>query len=324
MVKIIKRMSVFAATSLLATQLFASDYPNNTVTIVVPFNPGGSTDIVARYLAEALTEELGQPFVVDNRGGAGGAIGANAIANARPDGYTLGMATVSTMVINPSVRGDELGYDPIESFTHITSIAAVPNVVTVNPNLPVSTMDEFLEYARNNPGKLNFGTPGPGSLGHMMGATTMHQGEIDMVHIPYQGGGPARAGVLAGDVEVFFDNLPSSLPNILAGDLVALAVASEYRVPELPDVPTFAEVGLDMVNDPAWFGLVGPKDLPDNVVNTIYTATINIINSDAFIEKLQSVSASPIGNTPEAFRETIQTANKNTRHVIESAELTFD
>lgn len=324
MVKIIKRIATLTATSLLATQLYAADYPSNTVTIIVPFGPGGSTDIVARVLAEALTNELGQPFVVDNRGGAGGAIGANAIANARPDGYTLGMGTVSTLVINPSVRGAEIGYDPLENFTHITSVAAVPNVVSVNPNLPVSNMAEFLEYARNNPGKLNFGTPGPGSLGHMMGATTMHQGEIDMMHIPYQGGGPALAGVLAGDVEVFFDNLPSSLPNILAGELLPLAIANPERVAELPDVPTFAEVGLDMVNDPAWFGLVGPANLPDDVVEVIYNAAVKVIHSDAMRERLQSVSATPVGNTPEEFRNTIESANANTRFVIESAELTFD
>jgi tripartite-type tricarboxylate transporter receptor subunit TctC len=258
----------------MATAAFGQVYPNKSITLIIPFPPGGSTDIVGRIVAEALGKELGQAVVVDNKGGAGGAIGAKNIADAAPDGYTLGIATVSTHVINPVVRGESLKYDPLKDFTLITQLAAVPNVVSVHPSVPAQNMEEFLKYLRKNPGKVNFATPGAGSLGHMMGETLKYDGKVNMVHIAYRGAGPALNDVLAGQVQVFFDNLPSSLPHIQAGKLRALAVASDKRVPSLPNVPTFAEVGLPLVNDPAWFGLVGPSNLSADVLKRERASTL--------------------------------------------------
>lgn len=267
--KIMVRLMGLAIAGLASLSAFGQNYPVKPVTLVIPFPPGGSTDIVGRIVAEQLGKELGQPVVVDNKGGAGGAIGAKHIADASPDGYTLGIATVSTHVINPVTRGASIKYDPLKDFTLITQLASVPNVVSVHPGVPAQNIKEFLDYLRQNPGKVNFATPGSGSLGHMMGETFKFNGKVSMTHIPYRGAGPALNDVLGGQVQVFFDNLPSSLPHIQSGKLRALAVASEKRVTSLPQIPTFAEAGLPLVNDPAWFGLVGPSQLPAAIVKLL-------------------------------------------------------
>src|SRR5919205_3064636 len=248
-----------------------AQYPAKTITLIIPFPPGGSTDIIGRIAAEGMQRELGQPFVVDNRGGAGGAIGAKAIADAAPDGYTLGIATISTHVVNPIVRTD-LRYDPLADFSFVSQIAAVPNVVSVHPSVPARNMAEFIAYAKKNPGKLNFGTPGVGSLGHLIGETFKYSAKVEMTHVPYRGAGPALNDALGGQVQVLFDNLPSSLPHIQSGKLRALAVASDKRVPAVPDVPTFGELGMPLVNDPSWFGLIAPARLPADVTKRVHTA----------------------------------------------------
>src|SRR3954471_7632239 len=275
------------------------------VTLIIPFPPGGSTDIVGRIAAEGLAKELGQPFVVDNRGGAGGAIGAKAIAEASPDGYTLGIATVSTHVVNPVVRGAALGYDALKDFAYVSQIAAVPNVVSIHPSVPARNMNEFIAYLKANPGKLNFGTPGNGSLGHMIGETFKFAAKVDMVHVPYKGAAPALNDTLGGQVQVLFDNLPSSLPYIQAGKLRALAVASEKRVAALPDVPTFAEAGLPLVNDPSWFGLVAPARLPPEIVRRVGDALARAVRQPDTARRLQAVAAIPIANTADQFREAV-------------------
>lgn len=303
----------------------AQTYPTKPVVLVVPFAPGGSTDLVARILADGLGKELGSPVVVENKAGAGGAVGARAVATAEPNGYTLGFATVSTHVINPAIRGTSvLKYDPVKDFALITQVAAVPNVVSVNPNVPARNMAEFLAYARANPGKLNFATPGNGSLGHMMGETTKYEGRIFMTHIPYRGAAPAMNDTISGGTQVFFDNLPSSLQQIQTGRLRALAVASPKRVSALPDVPTFAEVGLPLTNDAAWFGLIGPAGLPSVVQQRLLAATQATLRKPDVVKRLEAVMAEPLGNQPEEFRQSIVSGMKNYRTVIEKAQLKFE
>jgi tripartite-type tricarboxylate transporter receptor subunit TctC len=299
-------------------------YPAKPLTLIIPFPPGGSTDIVGRVTAEGLAQELGQPVVVDNRSGAGGAIGAKAIAEAAPDGYTIGLATVSTHVVNFIVRGDALRYDPLRDFTLISQIAAVPNVVSVHPGVPARNMAEFLTFARQNPGKLNFGTPGNGSLGHLIGETFKYAAKVDMVHVPYKGAGPALNDALGGQVQVLFDNLPSSLPHIQAGKLRALAVAWNKRLAILPDVPTFAEVGLGIVNDPSWFGLVAPPRLPPDIVVRLHAALVKALQQPDVLKRLEAAAATPAGNTPEQFRKVVATAIDNSRRVAAEASLKFD
>jgi tripartite-type tricarboxylate transporter receptor subunit TctC len=299
-------------------------YPAKPLTLIIPFPPGGSTDIVGRVAAEGLAQELGQPVVVDNRSGAGGAIGAKAIAEAAPDGYTIGLATVSTHVVNFIVRGDALRYDPLRDFTLVSQIAAVPNVVSVHPGVPARNMAEFLTFARQNPGKLNFGTPGNGSLGHLIGETFKYAAKVDMVHVPYKGAGPALNDALGGQVQVLFDNLPSSLPHIQAGKLRALAVAWNKRLAILPDVPTFAEVGLGIVNDPSWFGLVAPPRLPPDIVVRLHAALVKALQQPDVLKRLEAAAATPVGNTPEQFRKVVATAIDNSRRVAAEASLKFD
>jgi tripartite-type tricarboxylate transporter receptor subunit TctC len=322
--KFMVRLMGLALAGLASLSAFGQNYPVKPVTLVIPFPPGGSTDIVGRIVAEQLGKELGQPVVVDNKGGAGGAIGAKHIADASPDGYTLGIATVSTHVINPVTRGASLKYDPLKDFTLITQLASVPNVVSVHPGVPAQNIKEFLDYLRQNSGKVNFATPGSGSLGHMMGETFKFNGKVSMTHIPYRGAGPALNDVLGGQVQVFFDNLPSSLPHIQSGKLRALAVASEKRVPSLPQIPTFAEAGLPLVNDPAWFGLVGPSQLPAAIVQRLSEAIAKVLSQPEVIKRLQDNGATPVGKSPDAFRKTMSNSLENARKVVQEGQLKFD
>ena len=314
---------LLALLALCCSQALAQGYPSKPVTLIIPFPPGGSTDIVGRIAADGMARELGQPFVVDNRGGAGGAIGAKAIADAQPDGYTLGIATLSTHVVNPIVRTD-LRYDPLKDFSFVSQIAAVPNVVSVHPSVPAKNMAEFIALAKRNPGKLNFGTPGVGSLGHLIGETFKYSAKVDMTHVPYRGAGPALNDALAGQVQVLFDNLPSSLPHIQAGKLRALAVASDQRVASLPEVPTFAETGQPLVNDPSWFGLVGPARLPPEVLSRLHGALVATLRQPEAQKRLAAAESLPIGNSPEAYRKVVADALDNTRKVVREADLKFE
>ena len=300
-----------------------AQYPSKPITLIVPFPPGGSTDIIGRIAAEGMQRELGQPFVVDNRGGAGGAIGAKAIADATPDGYTLGIATISTHVVNPIVQKD-LRYDPLKDFTYVSQIAVVPNSMSVHPSVPAKNMAEFIEYARKNPGKLNYGTPGVGSLGHLIGETFKYSAKVNLTHVPYRGAGPALNDALGGQVQVLFDNLPSSLPHIQSGKLRALAVAAEKRVSSIPDVPTFAELGLPLVNDPSWFGLIGPARLPDDVTKRVYAALLATLKHPEVQKRIADNASLPVGNSPEEFRKIVANALDNTRKVVREANLKFD
>lgn len=309
---------------LLAGNLAAQTYPSRSITLIIPFPPGGSTDIVGRIAADGLAKELGQAVVVDNRGGAAGAIGAKAIADAAPDGYTLGVATVSTHVVNPIVQGEKLRYDPLKDFTLLSQIAAVPNVVSIHPSVPARNMGEFLAHVKQNPGKLNYGTPGVGSLGHLIGETFKYSAKVDLTHVPYRGAGPALNDALAGQVQVLFDNLPSSLPHIQSGKLRALAVAAERRVAVLPDIPTYAELGLPLVNDPSWFALIAPAKLPTEIAARIHSALLQVLRQPDVLKRLDANAAVPVGNSPEAFRKVLAEAIANNRRIAQEARLKFE
>jgi len=301
----------------------AQSYPARPVTLVIPFPPGGSTDIVARVAADGMARELGGAVVPDNRGGAGGAIGAKAIADAAPDGYTLGIATVSRHVVNPVVRAD-LPYDPLRDFTFISEIAAVPNVVSVHPSVQAATLAQLIDLAKKNPGRLNYGTPGVGSLGHLIGETFKFEAKVDITHVPYRGAGPALNDTLAGRVQVLFDNLPSSLPHIQAGKLRALAVAAPGRLTALPGVPTFAEAGMPALNDPSWFGLVAPAGLPPEIAARVHGALVAALKQPEVLKRLDAAAATPVGNSPQAFRKVVGDALDSTRRVAREAKLKFE
>lgn len=285
----------------------AQAWPNKPIRLIVPFAPGGSTDIVARLIADPLAQQLGQPIVVENRGGGGGAPGAAELARAAPDGYTLGMATVSTMAVNPACN-PKLPYKSPEDFTMITNLVGVPNVLAVHPQrVSAQNVPDFIKHLKANPGRLSYASSGTCGVNHMMGELFKVATGTFMVHIPYRGSGPAINDVLAGQVEVLFDNLPSSLAHLQAGKLRPLAVAAPKRVEQLPNVPTFAELNLEPVNDPVWYGLLAPAKTPDDVVKRIHAAAVKVLSMPEVRQKLLQQTAVPIGNTPEQFRAQIVT-----------------
>ena len=280
----------------------AQNFPNKPIRLIIPFPPAGTTDIVGRLVADELGKQLGQAVVVENRGGGGGAIGAVEVARAAPDGYTLGIATVSTMAVNPACN-PRLPYKSPDDFALITNLAAVPNVIAVNPDkVRASSMDEFIKWLKANPGKISYASSGTCGIGHMMGELFKVASGTFIVHIPYRGAGPALNDVLAGQVEILFDNLPSSLPHIQSGRLKALAVAAPKRLEVLPNVPTLAELNLAPVNDQVWYGLVAPAKTPDAVIQKINEAAVKVLAMPEIRDKLRQQGAAPVGNTPEQFR----------------------
>lgn len=279
-------------------------YPSRPVKLIVPYAAGGTTDIVGRILAEALSRRLGQPVIVDNRNGSGGVVGANALAKAPPDGYTLGIATVSTLATAPAAMR-QIPYDPIRDFLPISDVAVVPNVVTVNPQIPAENMAAFITLLKAHPGKYSFASSGTGSIAHMDGELFKSVTRTDMAHIPYRGSGPAINDTIAGQVAAQFDNLSSSLSFIQSGMLRALAVASPRRVPELPNVPTYAELGLAELNNMAWFGLVAPAHTPDEVVRKLNEATVAAMKDPQVLSRLKAAGASPDAGTPAQFASRI-------------------
>jgi tripartite-type tricarboxylate transporter receptor subunit TctC len=292
-------LAFFAATA------NAQGYPTRPVHVIVPFPPGGTTDIVARLVAERLGATLGQPAVIENRGGAGGALGAAEIARAAPDGYTLGLATVSTHGVNPAIN-PKLPYDALGDFTPISNLASVPNVVTAHPSLGVFDVRQLVEKAKANPGKLTYASAGNGSLSHMLGELFKASTGTDLLHVPYKGVGPALNDTLGGQVNLLFDNLPSSLPHIQSGKLRALAVSSPARLDSLPGVPTFAESGVPQLNDPSWFGLVGPAKLPEAVLARVHQAVTRVLASPEVRERMRQIGAVPAGNSPGEFAAQIR------------------
>lgn len=283
----------------------AQGYPERAVRLLVPFAAGGTTDIVARIVAEGLGRELGQPVVVENRGGGGGAIGAEALTKAAPDGYTIGVATVSTMATNPATNA-LTPYDPLKDFVPIINLVNVPNVLTVNPGTPARTLAEFIALLKANPGKYSYASAGTGSISHLDGELFKSLTGTDMIHVPYRGSGPALNDTLAGQVSAQFDNLPSSLAHIQAGKLRALAVASSSRVASLPEVPTFAEAGLPAMDNMAWYGLVAPAGVKPDVVNRLHDAAARALQDPALRQRLQDRGSLVDGGTSEEYARLIQ------------------
>ncbi|OZI53868.1 ABC transporter substrate-binding protein [Bordetella genomosp. 5] len=274
--------AVLASTCVMAGA--QAKYPDRPIRLIVPFAAGGTTDIVARIVAEGLGRELGQAVVVENRGGGGGAIGAEALARASNDGYTLGMATVSTMATNPATN-PATPYNPLKDFTPIINLVNVPNVLTVNPKVPAENLQAFIALLKANPGKYSYASAGTGGISHLDGELFKSLTGTDMIHVPYRGSGPGLNDTIAGQVSAQFDNLPSSMPHIQAGKLRALAVASTERVKGV-DAPTFAEAGLPAMNNMAWYGLVAPAGVPADVVARVHDAAVKALKDPKTAQRL--------------------------------------
>jgi tripartite-type tricarboxylate transporter receptor subunit TctC len=317
---------LIAASCLLATVHPAqsqSAYPSKSVRLVVPFSPGGSTDALARLLAEELRAELGQPVIVENRAGAGGNIGGDIVAKAAPDGYTVLVAAAGPTVINPSLYS-KMPYDPVKDLRPVTLLIQEPNLMAVNPDVPARTVAEFIAYAKSKPTEVSFGSPGNGSPAHLAGEWFNQLTGTTMVHVPYKGTGPALNDLLGGQIAMMIDNMPALWPHVQAGKLRALAVSTDKRTAAAPDLPTIAESGVASFSFGAWKGLMVPAATPQDIVDRLQVASSKALARPEFQKRLTGLGAEPVGSTPAEFAAVIRKETASWAALVKSTGTKLD
>lgn len=300
-----------------------AEFPDRPIRLVVPFAAGGSTDVVARIVAAEMTRLLGQPVVVENRPGAGGSVGSAEVARAAPDGHTLLAATVSTHAINPSLYA-RLPFDAGRDFSAVTHLVDVPNVLVMNPAVPASSVAELRDYARAHPGRLNYASPGTGSIGHLQSHWFARLIGAEITHIPYRGAGPALQDVVAGQVQLMIDNVPTSLAHIRSGAVRALVVPGRERVPQLPDVPSAPEAGLPDFIGASWVALLAPRGTPEATVAALHAAARRALDDAQVRERLTQLSATPVGSGPADTAAFVEDERRRWAPVVRATSVTLD
>ncbi|MDD2728124.1 tripartite tricarboxylate transporter substrate binding protein [Malikia sp.] len=298
-------------------------FPSKPLSIIVPFAAGGATDILARIIGQALSIEIGQSVIIENRPGAGGNIGGQLAAKAAPDGHTLFMGAVGTHAINPSLY-KKMPYDPIKDLAPLTRVANVPNLLVANPQQPFKTVPELIAYAKANPGKVNFGSSGNGTSIHLSGEMFSHMAKVDIVHVPYKGSAPAMNDLLGNQIAIMFDNMPSALQYVRAGKLNALGVTSAKRSPELPNVPTIAEAGVPGYEASSWFGLFVPAATPAPVQTRLHAALVKVLARPDVKKRMAEQGAEVVSEKPEQFAAFIQAESLKWGKVVRASGATLD
>ena len=317
------RVFFFVLMLLLSTQSGAQPYPSKPIKLVVPFPPGGVADIIARPLAESLSNYLGQSVVVDNKGGATGTIGASFVANAPPDGYTLLLGTSNEITMSPTLF-KTLPYDPNTAFTPITPVGDFPNVLVVGPSITSKNFNEFVELIRSKPNRITFASSGTGSTNHLTAVLFANQAKLDIVNVPYRGGGPALADLLGGQVDALFATLPSAMAQIKAGKLRALAVTGNARSATLPEVPTIKELGIPGVTVTTWNGVLAPAKLPPKLAKQLQEAIVHVAEEPGFKEKMLSVGVEPTTSSSAEFSARIRTEYEKWSTLIKRSGMTIE
>ncbi|AVS71721.1 LacI family transcriptional regulator [Paracidovorax avenae] len=312
-----------AACALLPGLAAAQAFPSKPITIIVPFAAGGTTDILARIIAQGMGAELGQSVVVDNRAGAGGNIGGQVAARAPADGYTLFMGTVGTHAINAALYR-KMPFDPVKDFAPLTRVANVPNLLVANPAQPFKTVQKLIAYAKANPGKINFGSSGSGSSIHLSGELFKSMAKVDMQHVPYKGSAPAVTDLLGNQIAIMFDNMPSAIQHVRSGRLRAIAVTTARRSPELPDVPTIAESGVPGYEATSWFGMFAPAATPAPVVAQLNATIVKVLAQPDIRKKLAEQGAEAAGETPAQFADFIQKESVKWGRVVKESGASVD
>jgi tripartite-type tricarboxylate transporter receptor subunit TctC len=301
----------------------AQGYPNKPIRLIVPFPPGGGNDVIGRIIAQKLTERFGQQVVVDNRAGANGIVGLQALMQAPPDGYTIGVAAAGPMAVNPSLY-DKLPYDSLKDFAYVTNMVIFPLILITHPSVPVKTTQELVNLAKAKPKQIFFATPGSGNSAHLAGELLNSMANIQTVHVPYKGQGPAMADLVTGQVQMMFASIPSVLAQVKSGQVNAIAMGSAKRVPSLPDIPTLSESGVPGFEAYSWVGILAPAKTPKDIITKLNKEIVDILKQKDVADMLNQQGALPVGDTPEQFAAYVKAEINKWGAVVKSANIKAD